>query len=243
MSEELIRENATLKAEAARRRHQVKTLNAQIEQLNAQHAQEIATIRAEHEAAVTHLNESYEELMTESEAVLAERNDFEAKLQAAPDEYGKKTLELEGKLLARDHRDLFKEHIYGKPLDEKGELRIRDDVPVEDLWRTMNYEPKPGDFDALGLRQQVLALRENGKGYLFATGQPPVNGAPGGAKPASKIPDLPPGPGASRGSAAQVAPGSYVVSRAQMRDPKFTLRNQPAIEQATREGKLVITND
>lgn len=242
MSDDLIRENATLKAENTRRRHQAKQLQQQLAEQKTTYETRLNELTQNYEKTLAEIEAEQTDFVQQFSALEEERDTLRGELDAAPETFGQKATELEQQLLNRDHQDAWKANIYGQPLDEKGEVRIRDDYPIESLWRELGYKPE-GKPDAAKLKQLVLDARE-AKKYLFATGQAPVNGPPGGGQPGSRVPPLPPGPGADRGS--QVAPeGVMTVTRAQMRDPKFTTNpeNAKKLTEAAKTGKLNIQRE
>jgi len=183
--DDLTAQNATLSAEAKDRRIAGKKLKAELEALKATHGQ---------------LAKDFDEL--------------KGKATAAPSEKDAKIAELEGKLLARDHKDAFAGVAEFKVKGQDGQeadYTLRKGVSVEALWTNLQYKAEGETPDAAkisGLLAGAVATHP----YLFEPKPAQAaEGAPGGANGPIVTGRREAGPGAGKGVSNNSQPASVAA--------------------------------
>ena len=151
----------------------------------------------------------------------ADRDSWKVKAEAAPNELASEVDRLKGVIRDGKHREAF------KGLYEDKELKLNKQVPIDDLWATLGYKAETDDVDLAAVKAKVVGLRES-KPYLFMGETPPTTR------------ELPPGPGAHRGTTDDTAGGWVTVTKAQTRDPVFMLENQARMAVAVKEKRFRI---
>jgi hypothetical protein len=197
-----------LTAEATKRRLQARDLRRQ----NAELMERLAALEEEN----TTLRAGFEEVDT-----------LLRQIEGDPEGPLGRVAELEREILARDHRDAFRD------LYADAELGLNGSIPVEDLWQLIGYSPE-GEPDPESIRATLAGLRES-KGFLFAAPTAPTSGQSKGETPAT--PARPPGPGANRGG-RDTSIGTFTVSRADMGNAEWMRQNQSKYADAVSDGSI-----
>lgn len=137
-----------------------------------------------------------EKLRAESAALRDERDRYKAQTEAKPGEEAARIAELEGKLLAREHRDAFaKVRDFAGPDGKK--YQFREGVDVDAVWQLTGYKAEGAMPDAQAISAK-LGDAVTAHPYLFAevatiapggATRPPLNqgreAGPGAGKPGS----------------------------------------------------------
>lgn len=206
--------------ESAARRAKIKELKASLDAVQG----ELESLKAEKATFADKLS-----------AIERERDDARKTVETAPNEWRAKYEATVAQIKARDHRDAF------KALYDDGELKLKKSVPVDKLMNILGYTPEDDTPDPAKIKALIAGARESDP-YLFDDpNTPPPDGGTGAGGPAPKPtnpPELPPGPGASRGAADGHASGVLTVTRAQLRDHEWMRSNQAKIADAQKEGRL-----
>jgi len=168
-------------------------LTGQVAQLNA----EGKTRRIENKRIKAELEDARGQVA----ALTTQRDTLQNQANAGPAELQAQVADLQGKLLARDHRDAFggvKEFSVKGEDGKESKYTLNKGVSVDDLWTALGYKAEGETPDAAkvsGLLSGAVAT----KPYLFApaSGETPTNAA-GAATTAAGHGVGRPGPGASR---------------------------------------------
>lgn len=172
----------------------IATLQDQLRQLQAENLS-LKTEAKERRIKGKKLQAENEKFAQFIEDLAAERDDYKARLEAAPGDLQKKVDELTGQIRARAHRDKF--NALAKSED------VTNERALEDLWTASGYRPESDEPDE-GALKAAIGKALQGRDYLKTPPAPDgANGRPAdagtksaqGAAPVSR--DA--GPGASRG--------------------------------------------
>jgi uncharacterized small protein (DUF1192 family) len=203
-------------------------LSRQIEKLQAENARRRASNKALKDD-VDRLTRERDEARNQLGTVTGERDQLRTATTQAPAEKDERIAELEGQIRTTAHRAVF---------DKVARARGAKDDSLEALWGLSQHKAD-GDPDEGVITELVGRL---------ATSYAPAFTTPTDAPPVK--PSLPPGPGASRGSAAlKGGPGTssnreaLTVRKSDTQSLDWMEKNGKALAEAHKNGTLVIVDE
>lgn len=165
---------------------------------------------------------------SEVDKLTAKRDEYKKALDAKPDPESELS-QLKLQLKQRDARDAF------KSLYEDAEVGLNGKVPVEKLWKLIDFDPAK-DLDLGTIKGQLAGLKESDP-YLFQA-QVANPSSPGGTptQPAAAQVAPQPGPGLRRGS-PDPTQGFFTYRTSDTQDPNWMRANQSALFSAMKDGR------
>lgn len=209
----------------------ISSLNARISELDQKNANLNSALKAERKG-VAAIKGELDTLKAQVGTLTTERDQWQAKATAAPDDLTKEIGDLRGQLSQRDHRDAFKQ--------AAAKAGVAPDR-VDDLYGLSGLKPgdqpaTPEDF------ADYLATAKESRPWAFG-GASPSGGSTGdeGGNPfaaqAIKLGAQPPVPGGGRG-ASDHSSGLFTVRRADAKDVGWMRDNGAKLGEAAAKGTL-----
>lgn len=200
----------------------IKTLNDELSRLRKELADTAAEAK-KRRIDGRGVKSELEKLKAERDALIADRDGWKAKAEAAPSDVAKENERLKGEIKVRDLKAKF------NGVSEQ----LGEGVTIEHLWKFNDFDPAAADVESLDVDGLVKGWRDAVPG-LFKSADVKSAAPPGGAqKPGLRI-NLPAGRGAPDDASSR-----FTVRRtSDLGNPIWMQKNQARIAEAAAEGTL-----